>query len=254
MVGQKPRPKTELDAWQAEILRLTMFRNPGDLSGRSVRWESIGGTEPEMQSSKPKQGERLESGPFEGGKLLLQVQPDRIDWLYVPDRAKESETEPPESFLASIDRFSKPMNRWLHDYPSAPRIAFGAVLNLPVKDREEGYSRISEFLPFSVDAEASSDFLYQINRFRESKTIQGLRINRLSKWSVGILMMQMVHFSTPDRGVTLFPEGDRHRCRIELDINTQPGFPEVISGDGLPALFAELVHLGKEIVREGDIP
>jgi hypothetical protein len=43
-------------------------------------------------------------------------------------------------------------------------------------------------------------------------------------------------------------------CCIELDINTSPDYQEDLPKEKLPQIFRELVDLGKEIVKEGDIP
>ncbi len=254
MSGERVRPHLGLDVWQAEVLRLTVFRVPGGSDAGLALWESVGGGEPEFKTLKPKVGERQEAGPFGAGKLLLHVQPDRTDWLYALDQRTETGEAAPESFPVSVELFARAMREWLEGYNSVHRLAFGAVLDLPVRNREEGYERISAYLPFTVDARTSTDFLYQINRQRESEVIPGLIINRLSKWSVGLLLRQTIRLNVLDGGVALFPDSERHRCLIELDVNTQSDFPGQLPANQLAALFEELVGLGRELVREGDIP
>jgi hypothetical protein len=49
-------------------------------------------------------------------------------------------------------------------------------------------------------------------------------------------------------------EAEYFACRIELDINTVPDFPGELDREILQPIFGDLVDLGQEIVREGDIP
>jgi hypothetical protein len=212
----------------------------------------VAGDEPESRISKPRIGERQESGPFGEGKLILQVQPGRVDWIYATDQDAKEGDQQELSFPPSLDLFSAAMADWLKSCSAMPRMAFGAVLRLPVSSREEGYRRISEYLPFEVDPETSSDFLYQINRQRESRVIPGVKINRLSKWSVGFVFRQMIQLTVPDREPNLYPLDEGQYCRIELDINTVPGPSSELPKDRLADVFGELVELGREIVREGD--
>ena len=132
--------------------------------------------------------------------------------------------------------------------------AFGAVLLRPVENRQAGYQQIAAYLPHvQLDPEGASDFLYQINRPRNSNSgIPDLRINRLSKWSIAASMEST--FSFGSTSAAHFP-GPRHfACRLELDINTVPDFRDELAREQLPQIFQELVDLGKEIAKAGDIP
>ena len=125
-----------------------------------------------------------------------------------------------------------------------------------VVDRAEGYKSLQKYLPaVQLDPEGSSDFLYQINRKRESKVIKGLTINRLQKWSV--LAMHRMAFDVgivegaqqQSRGVLSAPLSAQ---RLELDINTQPDRTEPFQSKDLNAIYSELISLGEEIAVRGD--
>jgi hypothetical protein len=149
------------------------------------------------------------------------------------------------------------MARWLSDsqIPAVTRLAFGAVIVYPVQDRETGYQVLNPYLPsVDVDPDGAFDFLYQINRPRDSSTgIESLRVNRLSRWSV----VQQVYTTfelgaRPGRVLALSPQ--QLACRLELDINTTSDFSGILPADKLPDLFQELVDLGEEIIAKGELP
>jgi hypothetical protein len=190
--------------------------------------------------------------------LILGFEPTRIDWLYTPivDEKQQS-----EGFLTigplhdAISLFAPLMNRWfeLDTCPTVQRLAFGTVMLQPVQDHQTGYRQLRQYLSsVQLDIDNSSDFLYQINRKRDSRVIPGLGINRLSKWSVAAwqtVSMQMG--PAPMRGAL----GSRHyACRLELDINTVPEFPGEFERGQLSSIFQELLGLAVEIANQGDIP
>jgi hypothetical protein len=184
------------------------------------------------------------------------LQPNRIDWLLGPGE-KEIEGIPAIGrFPQVIDKFGQVMSTWfgLTTCPSSSRIAFGAVLIIPVSDLVRGYKEILKFLPFDLDMDPinTSDFFYQINRRRESEKFKDLRVNRLSKWSVA--SWRDIHFSVDSGGAKSIPADERFGLRLELDINTDPKFDGTFTQDLAFQVFSELVDFGKEIACYGDIP
>jgi hypothetical protein len=131
------------------------------------------------------------------------------------------------------------------------RLAFGAVMALPVNGPQEAYKILSNYLNFDLDPEAS-DFYYQINRRRPSKTLSDVQINRLMRWGVGVFRQGELTISF--YGSSTRETGPAHYfLRPDLDINTAP------EARGLPvselgSLLDEMVQLSLEIIREGDIP
>jgi len=148
------------------------------------------------------------------------------------------------------------VSQWF-SLPSCPplrRFAFGAVLFQFVEDREDGYRQISAYLPaVKLDAKGSSDFSYQINRPRDSRSgVPGLQVNRLCRWSVAQLMHAQVSLS--DAGVQKTELGSHFACRLEMDINTSAEFRGELSPEQSKIVFGELLELGAEIAQQGDIP
>ena len=239
--------------WLAESLRLTAFTTAdlalGDLS-RS--WKALVDDEPDTVEAKPKERALRQSGPFREAVLTFQYTPLRIDWTVGPSKTISETLDTIGEFAAETPPFAELMKKWLATSPELKRLAFGAVLLAPVSDRNEGYTRISTYLPFDVDLEARN-FMYQINRRRPSRLgVPALEINRLSKWSrmerrtTAVLVGEMTRMQA---------ESPPHvAVRLELDINTVPEYPSPLIPNLLVDLFDEFVDLGAEIAEKGDIP
>jgi hypothetical protein len=251
----------QLAAWQVQTLRLTAFPGPSAQIIEPTWWRDLRGEEPEIRSSSPRKGGLREEGPFADGNLILGFQPMRIDWLYAPI---SDEKEQAEGFLTigsldnAITTFAPLMNRWfeLDTCPPVQRLAFGAIIMQPVEDLRTGYRRLMQYLR-SVRLENvnnASDFLYQINLWRDSGVIPDLRINRLSKWSVASWQTVSMHM-IPAAAAVQGAIGARHyACRLELDINTVPEFQGEFERGQLSPILKELIDFAVEIANRGEIP
>jgi hypothetical protein len=250
-----PQTLTErqpLTAWQTELLRLTTFFSQALQSTEQHWWADLIREEPENRIVRPREGVRQEDGQFEGGKLVLAVQPIRADWLFGPTDDQTSLGPFPES----LDHFQPLIMRWLDVCPSVQRLAFGATVNLPMPDLQTAYRRISAYLPsVEVDADHSTDLFYQINRARDSNCeVPGLRINRLSKWAVITRISGTLALQSRQAPLEVFTGPQEAFCHLELDINSAANFPGELPRHKLRDIFQELVHLGQEIIAEGDVP
>lgn len=239
-----------LSEWQGTLFRLTAFPAPDFVIGEQNWWEEFVGDLPEQKTTQPKTGEITEQGEFHNGILVLNMLPTRINWLYAaPDQQILTTKRLPT--LGQVDEevkiFVNIMNTWLEQSsPHLIRLAFGARMILPADSREMAYTTLSQFLPFGLDSQNSSNFLYRINRKRPSESgFSELTINRLSTWAV-------IRFQMGQVGNSLATE--QFVSQLELDINTVPEFDGVFENDVLSNLFSELVELGLEIAEKGDIP
>ena len=244
--------KADLSTWQVESFRVTCFPSSATEFNAANWWQDVVGEQPENTVVRARDGFRQDEGNFNGRKVVLGIQPIRIDWL-MGSKGEENELTI-SSFQDSLDSFLELMSRWFKISPPLRRLAFGVILALPVNDRRSGYEFIANYLPdVKLDPVRSSDFLYQINRLRNSQLVSGLEINRLSKWSVvkqGLARVDLL----PEARVSLFPSSDTFSCRSELDINTSADYKNDLPVDKLTNVFLELVDLAKEIALKGDIP
>lgn len=248
----------QIDAWQAAAMRVTAFPNEVVPPDRlSAWWDDAVGFPPEALVSRPKAGQHQAQGEFEGRRLTLHLQPGRIDWRLNALVNKAVEEEPDLVLLGpfpeAVMSLSKIVAPWLSQAPEIGRLAFGAVLAQPVETVRAGYVLIQKYLPsVRLDPDGSSDFLYQINRFRNTTTrVEQLRVNRLMKWSVQVA--QQVIVTLGEGGVATRTVGEEPACRLDLDINTAPDFG-VLPAEQLGAILEELMELGREIAQKGDLP
>jgi len=246
-----------LSDWQAQTLRLTIFPASGSIvSPHEKWWEQLVGEPPVDVLSQPRLGSYQAGGPFENGKLVLVVEPLKMDWVYTTLDNESDDAVSVGRLDTGLDVLRDIANRWFKNasVPSVARIAFGAVLISPIDSRETGYALLSSYLRFEVDANDTSDFLYQINRRRDALTnIVGLRINRLTKWSLMTLFRTRMALN-PESSRLISEEKRGAFARIELDINTSPDFQGELNLLQQITVFDELIDLGIEIVQQGDIP
>ena len=253
----KRRPMSD---WQVEQLRFTAFTLKPTPVAEINWWNNLTRETPKTKTQRPRDGTTIEEGPFNNGKLVIQSNPIRIDFLFVPDEERQPRAN---AFLLigalpeCLDLFIPLVMEWfkLDTCPDVQRIALGAILRLPVPDKEAGYRQLSFYLPsVDIDSENSFDFLYQINRpILSTSGISELRINRLNKWAVSRMgMINVVVAEQPK--IHLDTSIDSFSCRLELDINTHHDWNKQLPSDMLPNIFNEFGELTKQIVKNGDTP
>ncbi len=260
-------PDLSFKNWQVDLVRVTAFY--GQVSedarkGWSSWWTTLVGVPSEKTELRRRDAVLHEIGPFKGGDLILGIQPGRIDWyLRATDKMAERAEGSAELAFITPDAakgFYDLILRWmkLDSCPGINRLAIGAILLQPVESRQAGYRKLGMYLHSIKLDQESSDFLYQINRPRESRVgITGLGINRLCKWSVALLGEVSVSLSVapkdskPVKGAVV---GQGHyACRLELDVNTSQEHETEFSRDKLNAIFSELVDQAQEISEKGDV-
>jgi len=253
MIEPTAANRPELKAWIANSLRMTAILSPAAQLPKHSLWEELFGQPPENITSQPRTGVQQEDGSFEGGRLSVTVQPARVDWMLTVDNNQATNSPIPSigQFVDLLNLFADKMTRWLEMSPPLQRLAFGSILLLPMDEESSARQQLFAYLPFNPqNFENAQEFLYQINRPRSSTSgLSNLQINRLSKWSV--IKWKIINFSP---NISSYSESlDSLTCCIELDINTSPDYQEDLPKEKLPQIFRELVDLGKEIVKEGDI-
>ena len=239
--------------WSAELLRVTAFPHPRATLDAESWWRDIVGDPPDRVVREPKKGEVQIQGAFNNDLLIMNAQVMRIELRQVVNRSQQPPNVPgtPPLYEDVRSAFRELAVKWL-DLDTCPpllRLAFGAVLTKPVEDSAAGSEVLKRYLPAIQLAPDSSDFLYQINRRRPSNVIDGLVINRLSKWSMQQSLDMFV------RGDGLVARGtSEFACRTELDVNSNPERTDALPADRLVALFNELVALADELSTAGDVP
>jgi hypothetical protein len=242
-----------LNEWMTQSLRVTAFTTElvSDLILRSASWwDSVVSELPETKVENPKTSTLRIEGPFGSGSLVLSIENGRVDWQF------SATINPDEGIIwmkltDALNEFALPMLEWCEgSAPATSRLAFGAVVHLPVQDRERGYLQLQSYLPYVEVDPQSSDFFYQVNRHRVSKVVPGLRINRLGRWNVGQMSIRRVAVSA-EGNATINTVDQEQACRVETDINCAPQ-KEAFSPQNLRLLCKELSSISSEVIEVGD--
>ncbi len=250
--------------WETQVLRMTAFpakdTNFNYPATEPSWWEQLVGEPPALKAAEPRIQAHREEGPIGSGILKMTLFPARIDWLLeASDPEPQDEIPGPPSvgdFIGALGIFKPLMTKWIVSLSLQPisRLAFGATLLHRVPSQQKGYELLSSCLPdVNLDSQSSSEFMYQINRPRCSRSVaDSLDINRLSRWSVmGFATLGVMVNKDQSRSSISEPI---FACSLVLDINTSEDRSEEIDKKTLSAIFQELVDLGKEIASHGDIP
>jgi hypothetical protein len=236
--------------WLAVVLRVTAFpRAPEDM-GKDLGWEALVGEAPESVEEQPRVKATISKGQFLNGELIHTRYVDRVELVYSA-RLDESVVAsggflvigPAELALSDCQPL---MINWLDGLPGIQRLAFGAVLRMPVSSHNEAYQRLNGLLSSVNVPSGSSDFLYQINRPRASDVKHDLLINRLMKWSA-IRATSIV--TGAKAGVVT---NEKFGCQLELDVNTHQEFQGEFTKSEIHGLFEELVKFAFEIQEKGE--
>lgn len=250
--------------WKAEHVRFTAFSaGPLDLATATDWWANLVGSPP--QSLSMQQGALLQAaGPFDQGNLSLTcttVGEARVDLLLSPISQIPSQT--PIEFAGvgeanqSIVLVQRVFEKWLDFGIPVRRVGVSGAMLSSVSAKVEGYEALAGLLDaVEIDPRNSSDFAYQINRPRISKTV-GIPVNRISRWSVASVLPVTVSMGpggfgfVPTAGV---PTPSNFSLRIEYDVNTSPQISNSLADTEIKMLIAELVSFSQELWTRGDVP
>ena len=241
--------------WDVEQERITLFPFPGLIANGESIWELITGTLPEVVTTKPSLGISNVSGKYKNGQLVLNIDPQRIDFLYLPP-ADFHEKNPDRGFsiidsaeLIDLSLIND-IGNWLGNAPQITRIAYGIVYLMRCDKKEDSYKILAELLPdIKIDIENSTDFMYSINRPRISNVVNNLKLNRYSKWAALKITLASI-MPAQNTNISTFTE---NAARLELDISSDAERIDEIPKDHLLNLLKEMNQYAIEISQSGDI-
>ncbi len=241
--------------WQVESLRITAFPVENESVSPSKLWEThVGEPEPEIHIQPGKINQR--NAKQEYGDIYLVKTVNQIEWRFVvsPSADLNEQSHPVWGDLEhGVHEIRELSNSLLQDCNILPlsRLAFGAELISPTLELNTIREQLSGLLP-RMDLAKVVDFAYQVNRIRESNSVDGLHINRLSRWNVATIVR---NDSTLDSSLDIEQRRTSriYAARLVLDINTVPIDNRQLPTDSLLNTFEELLRMGLEISSQGDI-
>ena len=250
-------PNNGLPGWETEAIRLSVFPVREMAAVEAQHWEQAVGVPPDTvnrQSQQPQMPRIIEEGPWNNCRLQADSQRGQIHWRAFSAIPNPDGPGSIGSLSGAARPFQAAMRQWLAAHcPAINRLAFGANLMILADSLQEVCTYLDRMLPTVSVADAGArDFMYRINRRRQSRHHQGLTINRLATWSAaqGMSFGIVIIGGVPSPKVS---EG-RNFCRLELDINTVPIPADAIRQKVLPNVFEELIDAAIEISIKGDVP
>jgi len=247
-----------LSAWAVQMLRMTAFYHHPQELDISGWWEQITDNSSEKDTNQPKNATRIVEGLLGDDLLVLRKTPVAVELHFMSPTQSSNDIKG----IPSIGNYEEECPIFLElvkklfnvqKFPSIKRLAFGAILNLPLTTEIEQVIR--QLIPYmknmKMDPANSGEFLYRINRKRSSTIgVSGLSINRLNTWSVISYRRVSVGLDTAQSSTS----EPYYACQLQLDINTSQDFTDCLPSDKLRAIFEELISMGTEIITNGDIP
>ena len=246
-----------LNAWLAQELRLTAFYSQGQEFDMSEWWAELAGGSPEKEVKDLKTATTTVEGPSGKGSLVLEKNPLVVNLRYRVETVGShviNGIPTVGSFEEACEHFVGLSKKLLSigSFRRVTRLAFGATLNRPADSLEQALAKLVPYLKnVSIDPANSKDLVYRINRRKPSTGgIDGLYINRLNTWST-VSYLNLATSTLPETP----PSASQlqHASQLELDINTPQDFAGDLPFDKLETIFDELVEMGVEIAREGDV-
>ena len=243
------------DFWDSVNARFTLFpTEPTDTSSVATWWDDTFGVRPETATAAPREGKASQSGviPIGGTEIPVQlsIEPLRIDWKLLehgPEAAFEAGGLPNPSVV--YDTFAEIIKRWLPGAPPVRRIALALGLVHRTTNPDERPPLIEAFTGIPLVGEVS-DFLFQLNRPRQSTAVPDLRLNRVTKWST--LDVQKIVLAIGAQRVDQVPALSLgHALRLDLEVNTDARREDPLDVKSIPDLYSEFVMLASEICEIG---
>lgn len=129
------------------------------------------------------------------------------------------------------------------------RIAIAPILVLPVEDKAKGYTSISEFLPFKINSETSSDFLFQINKPKRLPLQNGkeYELNTVVQISVAAIST----FVIASEGTPIYQPKESFRARIQFDVNNKPEQGLVLTNECADGIYRDCLESIRSTLATG---
>jgi len=252
--------------WRVLNLRLSVF--PTQTRDVSLDdWKLLTGSDsPETQIQQF--GMKQLSGSALGGLSIVASLPGRIDIVLMQrPQITDMSSEFPRGadapifvgdFFKVLAPFREGTSRWLENVGfDVLRVAFGATMLSPCKDRAESYTRLGSLLKsVKVVPQSMRDLTFVVNWQTPSRVLSGTSLNRITKWAPleirGRLEARTASGSPSPAIDAIVVEGPQ----LELDLSTPAPEqnPAPLPQAPLLPIYEELLELATENARAGEIP
>lgn len=242
--------------WHPVQSRITTFQ-PDDamMDDWAQWWRQTFNDEPLQTETRPREQLRSVNGPVDHGIMVITDRPGRTDFVLQPHagqpNAPLSPSDPTTPYSEIVNSIANPIKGWLQSRSTIYRLAVGAVLLSPSPDIHAVYAKLSTLLhSVELDGLTEPDFLYRVNRPRESVSLPGTYINRVTTWAIA--QGQDAAFVPGVQSPQTSPI--QYAAQLDLDINTRAEPSQVFEAATSIAILDELLRIGEEIAAQGEKP
>ncbi len=238
--------------WEASQLQAVVFLrkavSPVDI------FSAITGEAPDAQEDRPKEGVRVQTGPFLRGSLQVLINPIRIDIVLLPVIGPEimlgGASQTLGDFATTVEDFASAIRKWLPNCGlCASRLALVAKALAPADSVTAAYQILKDTLTsVIVEPGKMRDLMFRINWHAESAYMPERYLNRLTTWSAITAKIQ----AGPAGSLPTVPLEERHYAYREIDVNTPAEHSEELPSDQLVPIFEELLALVISTAKGGE--
>lgn len=250
---------SEFGPWSVRSLRLTVFPEPSAEKARRLDsgelFYQLSGEQCVTFTRNPRESTEIAFGPIGGNGVSIELDPHRVQWKFDPlDDGTGIRPEPAllSSPAGAIDSLRITLLNFAADFPLR-RIAIGALLAQHTSDNDESYGRLANILPrLNLVPGQTSDLIYRINRPRDSKCQEGLKLNKLATWSAAVFRAFQVVGDARQTG-NFGMVAESYEIRLEFDVNTSGERTESIPVENIECIFNELMQIATDLATNGDV-
>jgi hypothetical protein len=238
--------------WEANQLQVVVFLgkavSPADI------FSAVTGEAPDSQEDRPKEGVRVQTGPFLRGSLQVILNPVRIDVVLSPSLGPEillgGASQTLGDLAITLEDFASVIRKWL---PSCGLPALRLALVVKALARADSTIGAYEILKdnltsVTVEPGKMRDLLFRVNLRAETAYMPEGYLNRLTTWAAFTAKTQV----GPAGSLPTIQLEERHYAYREIDVNTPVEHSEELPSEQLVPIFDELLEVVRSTAKGGE--
>ena len=237
--------------WQIESIRVTAFVSSQLNSSMLETWlERVSENSPSQVTKKPSSFIGISRST--AGFLRTTWNANRLDVMLSSEEPQSNQTIAPLSEVASL--FGRFVDRVpeIGELALIDRLAIGLTLSFQVPSISEGLRILSTSIVGLNIREPARDFLYRVNYPYESRSVEGVNLNRLATWSIGKVQVIQVDINQDGSQKQQIVSEAPLAIRLELDVNTDEAVQLGADLEKIRKLLNELKEIALNVASGGE--
>ena len=210
--------------WETMQARITLFSEGIENEPwLPALFEAIAENKADKVESQPKTGVTISRGKWREGELRVKSGPGRFDLILAPEMVQTVQPFPVIGSIDEMDVMIEKVETYVApNLNSTERVALGIGVISRCENEDEATKVVTELAGVTTDLTNASDFIFQINRYRQ---VDGRRVNRILKCLSFSVQDIVANVAADEAQITLAA----NYARCDFDFNTHP------SGTAMPA-------------------